>query len=136
MHPVTTTIIIRHGVRTFPEFLMGQPTGFPVGEPLTPFVIRKAVANLRGRDVQSFEDGMYHGDISRLGLYDLVATLSVADAAAEDFHSLTDKKGLVVQHLHIRWTVSDTIHEVRIYGPRSDPNNQIVIDLTTPDVAA
>ena len=132
MNPTTTTttIVIKHGVTVYPEFLMGQPTGFPQGEPLSPRVIRQAVANLRSRNVQPYEDGSYHAEVSRLGMYDLVALMSCADAAAEDFHSLTDKKGLVVKHLGIRWTVSDTIRECRIFGPKSDPANQLVIDLT------
>ncbi len=129
INPATTTIVIKHGTTVTSEFLMGQPTGFPPGEPLSPRVIRQAIANLRTRNVQAYEDGSYHSEVSRLGMYDLVALMSCADAQ-EDFHSLTDKKGLVVKHLGIRWTVSDTIRECRIFGPKSDPQNQIVIDLT------
>ena len=132
INPATTTIVIKHGVTVYPEFLMGQPTGFPPGEPLSPLVIRQAIANLRTRNVPAYEDGSYHSEVSRLGMYDLVALMSCADAAQEDFHSLTDKKGLVVKHLGIRWTVSDTIRECRIFGPKSDPQNVILVDLTKP----
>lgn len=130
MNPETTTLVIKHGVTTTPEFLLGQPTGFPDGQPLSPLVIRQGIAALYARQVGKFEDGRFHGDISRLGLFDLVARMSVAEAIAEDFHSLPAKKGLVVQHLGIRWSVSDTIHEARIYGPKSDPSNVLLIDLT------
>ena len=131
--PSTTTFVIRHSVGTSPEFGFGVPTGFPEGgELLSPLVIRRVQAGLLGREVQKFEDGLFHGDISRLGMYDLLAGLSVADAVAEDFHVLTDKKVKTCVYLGIRWTVSDSIKECRIFGPRSDPQNQIVVDLTKP----
>ncbi len=72
---------------------------------------------------------MYHATISRLGMYDLLAGLSVADAAAEDFHTLTDKKDLTAVHLGVRWTILDGVHEVRVFGPKSDPSNVILVDL-------
>lgn len=134
MNPAsTTTLVIIHPVSTSKEYLLGQDPGFPAGDQfLSAGVIRQAIANLRGRDVQPYEDGLYHADISYLGMKDLLAGLSVADAIEQDFHFQEGKPNSgkkTAVYLGVRWEIGNHYKAVKIYGPKSDPNNVLKIDL-------
>jgi hypothetical protein len=130
-HSMTTTIVIRHGIRTTPEFVLGFDPGFPVGGSLNPLAVRRAYAALMARDVWKFDDGLYHGEAHPFAMVDLLDSMSESEATASGFVSLPGKPGTkTLVHLGVRWDVSPRYKQVRIYGPKSDPDNVVVLDLT------
>jgi hypothetical protein len=129
----TITIVIKHPVSVTKEFLLGVDPGFPPGDRyLCPPVIRRAQAALMSRAVQRFEDGMYHGEIHNFGMQSLISDVSAHDAQSliQRIETKPDADYRLMVFLGIRWEVSNRPRLVRIFGPRSDPDNQVVIDLT------
>jgi|SRR5579862_1537886 len=134
-HLETTTVVIRHGVSVTPEYVLGVDPGFPPKLILTPEVIRHAYFCLAARGVRLFGDGLYHGDIHTFGMQDLLSDVSAASAHEQGFHHVESKPG---QKLYaafgVRWDIDIKFKEARIYGPHSDPQNELLIVLADKDV--
>lgn len=133
-NPKTTTLVIKHPVSVTKEFLLGQEPGFPnSGELLNAGIVRRAVLSLVGRGVLVFDDGLYHAEIHTFGMQDLLNGLSQHEATSQLIRVPTkgDSRKKVFIYCGVRWEVSSTPNLVRIFGPKSDPDNTVVIDLTT-----
>jgi hypothetical protein len=130
--PGTTTIVIKHPVSVTKEFLLGQDSGFPQGTRyLSAPVIRQAQMCLIARDVPHFEDGMYHAEIHTFAMRDLLSLVTAADAEEDIQHVETkpDSGKKILTFMNIRWEISNQPRVTRIFGPKSDPDNKVVIEL-------
>jgi hypothetical protein len=132
LHGNTSTILIRHGVSITPEHIFGVPVDFPKGELLSVSLVRRVELALLGLGVNRFEDSNWHADVHPYGMYDLLSGLSEAQAAEHNVRKLSTKlpDAAVIFAFGVRWDVSVRHRDARIYGPKSDPNNVLLVDLT------
>lgn len=128
------TIQIIHPVSIPKEYLLGFDLGFPEGDQfLSGPVIRQAVAVLMSHNVKPFEDGKFHGEINTFGMADILNDVSEATAIELGFYVQPVKPGSnkkIMTIFGVRWEIAPEFREVRIYGPASDLENLVTIDLT------
>lgn len=92
--------------------------------------IQKGVAYLIGQNVQKFNDGKYHVTLNRDAFVDLINAFSAADAFDAGFERIEDSTTPRYFFAGLRWETDSKATDLKIFGPKSDPANPFVIDLT------
>jgi hypothetical protein len=126
----TKTIVIHHGVSVTPDAIFGAPVPFPPGDILSPALVRRVELALVAFQVEKFEDGMWHATVHPFGAYDILSGVSASQAADLGVRRVEGKRSAHVVAFGIRWEQDTAFREARVYGPHSDPNNVLLIDLT------
>jgi hypothetical protein len=93
-------------------------------------VIRQGVSYLMDNNVSRFNDGMYHISLSIASFREFMGAFSEADAVNAGFKRLDSPANIVVEFGGLRWETDPKATELRIFGPKSDPANPLVINLT------
>ena len=119
------TLIIKHSVTVTPEYLLGAPTGFPSGQPLSESAIRKVQATMTALKVPKFEDGHWHGEVHPFGMQDMLES-----SPESKLEWVNDYTAVL---FGIRWDVGEDYHQARVFGPKSDPSDVLELDLTEAD---
>jgi hypothetical protein len=121
-----TMVVIKHGLRFVP---LGE---VPAGKGLLHLAaVRKGVYFLRGQDVRPFNDGKYHAAVNDDAFRELIDAFSAADAADAGFERLDDPSPRYFFG-GLRWETSPNYTDLKIFGPKSNPENPFVIDLLNP----
>ena len=126
------TVVIRHPVSITDAITFGVPSGFPSGdEYLTPALVHRVILTMIAAGISKFEDGIFHANVHPFGMADLLATTSAAQADEQGIRRLNSKPDKTfVSAFGIRWEVDPQFRDVRVFGPHSNPENVLLIDLT------
>ena len=125
----STMVVIKHGIRFEPEG--GSP--LPVGKGLLNLAaVRKGIYFLRGQNVMPFNDGHYHATINTFGMEDLLNGFSEHDAMQAGFAVIDDDGPKKYFFAGLRWETNYHESDLKIFGPKSNPENPWVIDLVNP----
>jgi|SRR5229473_336029 len=90
--------------------------------------VRQAVAYLMGQNVQKFNDGRYHVSLHPDTFVDLLNAFSAADAFDAGFER-ADESAPRYFFAGLRWETDSKATDLKIFGPKSSPENPYVIDL-------
>jgi hypothetical protein len=126
------TVLISHLVSVASD---GTLSDALPGQLLSAAVIRRALAILIAQGATRYDDGRFHGQCSDFAAYDLLRDTSCHDAIESGFEILPTKANSprqVIAH-GTRWEVSSRFKEAKLFGPNSDPDNILRIDLIRSD---
>jgi hypothetical protein len=82
-----------------------------------------------GQNVQRFNDGKYHVTLSPDAFAGLINAFSAADAADAGFERIEDSSTPRFFFGGLRWETDPKATDLKIFGPKSNPENPYVIDL-------
>ena len=82
------------------------------------------------RLVPRFNDGKYHATLSPEAFVNLINGFSAADAFDAGFSRIEDSSTPRYLFGGLRWETDASATDLKIFGPKSDPVNPFVIDLT------
>jgi hypothetical protein len=123
---MATMVVIKHGLRSEP---MGG-TSLSVGKGIINVAaIRQGIIYLFSQNVMRFNDGRYHATVNLFGFADLLDGLSEHDAEAAGFEVIMDNSTKKYLFAGLRWETSPKETDLKIFGPKSNPENPHVIDL-------
>lgn len=120
-----TMVVIKHGLRR--SSLGAVPAGVGL---LHLAAVRQGVSYLMSQNVQRFNDGKYHVTLNNQAFIELIDAFSAADAADAGFSRLEDSTTPRYFFAGLRWETQSEATDLKIFGPKSDPSNPHVIDLT------
>lgn len=125
------TVVVKHGIRdTYPHWMPGPKPEIPVGRGiLNAALVRQALLPLVNGEVKRYEDGMFHGEINTYAMVDLLDGISEYDAKSSGFTSIPARNRKLIVWCGVRWEVSPAYTEIRLFGPSSNMDNVVIIDL-------
>lgn len=94
--------------------------------------VRQGIAYLMEQNVSRFNDGKYHIALSLESFKNLLSAFSEHDARESGFEAIADGQSVKYQFAGFRWEIDPKVSGLKIFGPKSNPDNPYVIDLTQP----
>jgi hypothetical protein len=126
---VSTMVVIKHGLRFEP--VGGSP--LPIGKGLLNIAaIQKGIMYLRSVNLYPFNDGRYHATINTHGFAEILSAFSEHDATEAGFEVVADDQSKKFIFAGLRWETNYRESDLKIFGPKSNPDNPFVIDLINP----